>query len=367
MRFVFIIQGEGRGHMTQAISLHDMLKAAGHEVALVLVGKSARREIPAFLYEKLKAPIEVFESPNFVTDSKNKSIRLGATLWQNLLKSPGFFKQMAHMHRRIKSAEADVVVNFYDLLGGLYFLFYAPGIPYVCIGHQYLLLHPEFTWPKGRAMERFFLNTNTKITASRATLLLGLSFRPMSDQPDIKLAVVPPLLRKEVAELQPKEGDYLLGYMVNDGYSEEITHWHLNRQEVPMHCFYDKKGMPESHELHPNLTFHQLNDSKFLEKMEGCMGYASTAGFESICEAMYLGKPVCLVPTENQFEQACNALDAVASGAGITRENFTLDEFLDYIPKHQPTGAWFREWADSAPNRFLRLLEGLRAARKVKA
>jgi uncharacterized protein (TIGR00661 family) len=125
--------------------------------------------------------------------------------------------------------------------------------------------------------------------------------------------------------------------------------------------------MPESHELHPNLTFHQLNDSKFLEKMEGCMGYASTAGFESICEAMYLGKPVCLVPTENQFEQACNALDAVASGAGITRENFTLDEFLDYIPKHQPTGAWFREWADSAPNRFLRLLEGLRAARKVKA
>lgn len=349
--------------MTQAISLHDMLKSAGHEVSLVLVGKSARREIPAFLYEKLQAPIEVFESPNFVTDSKNKSIRLGATIWQNLLKSPGFFKQMGVMHRKIKEAKADVVINFYDLLGGLYFLFYAPKLPYVCIGHQYLLLHPQFTWPQGRSLERFFLISNTKITASRASLLLGLSFRPMKDVQRLKLAVVPPLLRKEIADLKPREGDYLLGYMVNDGYSEEITQWHERRKEVPMHCFYDKKGMPESHEVHQNLHFHQLNDRKFLEKMEGCMGYASTAGFESICEAMYLGKPVCLVPTENQFEQACNAVDAVASGAGITRDRFDLDDFLTYIPTHKPTGEWFKEWADLAPKRFLSLLEGLSAKR----
>ena len=40
------------------------------------------------------------------------------------------------------------------------------------------------------------------------------------------------------------------------------------------------------------LSFHQLDDVKFLNYMAGCRAYASTAGFESICEAMYLGKPV---------------------------------------------------------------------------
>lgn len=367
MRFVFIVQGEGRGHMTQAISLQDMLVEAGHEVPLVLVGKSVRREIPAFFREKIKGKIQSFESPNFVTDSKNKSIRLGATVWQNLLKNPIFFSNLRMLDKEIKAAKADVVINFYDLLAGIYYLLYNPKIPLVGIGHQYLMFHPEFPWPHNRGLEKFLLLTNTRITASRASLLLGLSFRPMPDVPSKKLVVVPPLLRKELAQFSPQSGDYLLGYMVNDGYSEEITQWHENRKDIPMYCFYDKKGMPETSSPHENLTFHQLNDVLFLEKMQGCKGFASTAGFESICEAMYLGKPVCLVPTENQFEQACNALDAVAAGAGIARTDFNLDEFVNYIPQHKPIGDWFRAWTAKAADMFLRNLEKLSPAASKKA
>ena len=35
------------------------------------------------------------------------------------------------------------------------------------------------------------------------------------------------------------------------------------------------------------LSFHQLDDVKFLRYMAGCKAYATTAGFESVCEAMY--------------------------------------------------------------------------------
>ena len=44
LRFLFIVQGEGRGHLTQALSLADMLRRHGHEVVEVLVGKSHGRE-----------------------------------------------------------------------------------------------------------------------------------------------------------------------------------------------------------------------------------------------------------------------------------------------------------------------------------
>ena len=32
MKFLFIVQGEGRGNLTQAITLEDMLLRIGHEV-----------------------------------------------------------------------------------------------------------------------------------------------------------------------------------------------------------------------------------------------------------------------------------------------------------------------------------------------
>lgn len=42
MKFLFIVQGEGRGHLTQAITLEEILRRNGHEVVEVLVGKSVR-------------------------------------------------------------------------------------------------------------------------------------------------------------------------------------------------------------------------------------------------------------------------------------------------------------------------------------
>ena len=40
MKILFIIQGEGRGHLTQALSLRQMLQTEGHEVVGAMVGKN---------------------------------------------------------------------------------------------------------------------------------------------------------------------------------------------------------------------------------------------------------------------------------------------------------------------------------------
>ena len=49
MKFLFIVQGEGRGHLTQAITLEEILLRNGHEVVEVLVGKSSSRRLRDFL------------------------------------------------------------------------------------------------------------------------------------------------------------------------------------------------------------------------------------------------------------------------------------------------------------------------------
>jgi len=357
MRFIFIVQGEGRGHMTQAISLRDMLLRNGHEVVEVLVGKSPNREIPGFFFDKIQVPVHTYESPNFQVAQNNKGIKIYQSILYNTLKLKTYVKSCRFIKTRIKETKADMVINFYEMLAGITYLFFNPKVPYICLGHQFLLLHPKFVFPKGQKFQIFMLNFLTKLTSARAKMRLGLSFIDMPDVPGKKLYVVPPLLRKEVLSLTPTNGNYILGYVLNAGYSEEILKWHKTKPDVVAHFFWDKKDVPEDYEMEPNLFFHHLSDVKFLEYMKNCMAFSSTAGFESVCEAMYLRKPILMVPTGGHIEQLCNSVDATRAGAGIALDKFDLNALLDYIPLYPKSDTTFKEWVLGAENRFLEMLK----------
>lgn len=355
MRFLFIVQGEGRGHMTQAISLQEILIRNGHEVVEVLVGKSPRREIPAFFHQKIKCDIKTYESPNFLVGADNKKILLFKSILYNLKKLGTFYRSMRFISDRIKETKADVVINYYELLAGFTYLLFKPKAPYYCIGHQYLLLHPGFVFPKGKSLDKFLLNFNTRMTSFRAKKFLALSFVEMPDMPKKKICVVPPLLRKEVLEAVPGDGNYILGYMLNPGYAEEIIRWHEKHPGQVAHFFWDKKDAPEDLEARPNLFFHKISDVKFLNYMKDCSAFSSTAGFESVCEAFYLQKPLMMVPTGNHFEQECNAFDANRAGAGVFDFEFNLDRLLDFAPKYKKSDV-FPRWVKQAERKFIEIL-----------
>ena len=124
--------------------------------------------------------------------------------------------------------------------------------------------------------------------------------------------------------------------------------------------------------------------------MARCRGLVSTAGFESIAEAMYLGKPVQVVPVEGHFEQWCNAFDTVRAGAGIRSKVFDLKCLQQHIchgssdrgmvqryvspppPRGRTSDAAvglptdrFRAWVTAGRDRFVREIEA--AAREGAA
>ncbi|PSQ92115.1 MAG: glycosyl transferase, partial [Bacteroidetes bacterium QH_2_63_10] len=103
--------------------------------------------------------------------------------------------------------------------------------------------------------------------------------------------------------------------------------------------------------------FHQLDDEKFLSLMARCRGFVSTAGFESIAEAMYLGKPVQVVPVDGHFEQLCNALDTVRARAGIRSRRFDIDQLRAFLPQHTADAEPFRQWVCQSRTRFGRAIE----------
>ena len=353
MKFLFLVQGEGRGHMTQAITLSRILNSNGHEVVYSFIGKSSRRSVPSYFYENIKSEVSEIDSPNFILDKKNKSLNLGKSISYNARFLRKYKKSIDKIHEKVKETKPDVLINFYDFLGGFYFRFYNTyKVKHVCVGRQFLTFHPAYTFAPGREIEKRLFISNNKMTSQKCNKYLALSFRPYSPARHKKLVVVPPLLKDDIRSVETTNEDFILGYMVNDGYAEEITKWHRGNKDVKLHIFWDRKHFDEEYKPHINLTFHQINNALFSDMMRRCKGFVSTAGFESICEAMYLQKPVLMIPVEGQYEQACNAIDAKVTGAGIKDITFNISNLLDFLPDYSPNND-FKNWTDQTEKIFL--------------
>lgn len=356
MRFLFIVQGEGRGHLTQALSLAAMLRRHGHEITGVLVGRSPQRVLPDFFRARIGAPVVEFEAPRFAFDRSNRSVSMLRTLLGNL--RPGSLARFRRSARIIREQIAvqhpDRIVNFYELLSSLTVRLYGIRIPMTGIAHQFLLGHRAYPYARNTGVEGFLLRLHARMTACGCAQLLGLSFRPMDDDTHRHIRVVPPLLRRDALSGSVSDEGFVLGYMVNNGFAAELRQWCAGHPQWSVHLFWDRFGAPQTLPAEGGLVFHRLDDAEFLDRMHRCRGYVTTAGFESVCEAMYLGKPMMLIPAH--IEQRINAADAAAAGAGIVAGRFDLGRFTDYLGHRHPPVAGFREWVDSAEERFIRLL-----------
>lgn len=345
MKYMFAIQGEGRGHLTQAISLKQMLERNGHEVVAVLVGSSKKRELPAFFVKQINTEIIQFQSPNFLPVPKDKKPFLLASILYNLLLLPVYIESIFTIRRSIRQKKVDIVINFYELLCGVTYGIFNPKPIMINIAHQYYFLTNNFQYTGNKKFQFFLLNIYSRFTALNSTKILALSFRNEETEQYEDIRIVPPLLRKEVLQEIPIKGNYIHGYLLNDGFSTELVNWSEKNGKEKMHFFWDKKDVKSTVHLNKYISMHTLDDKRFLYYMASAKAYATTAGFESVCEAMYLQKPVLMVPTH--IEQECNALDALRTKAGVSASGFDMDALLKFIPDFEPNHE-FRYWVNAA-------------------
>ena len=358
LRCLFVVQGEGRGHLTQAMALRRMLREAGHRVEEVVVGKSQGQAVPAFFREAFDSPVTHVESPSFVSDGADRSVRPWATLYREVGRAPTFWRSLKVLDDAVERHDPDVVVNFFEPLVGLYALRYRPAVPIVAVAHQYMFLHPAYRFPSGRRVQRWAARAFARLTAWGATRRLALSLYPVPNSSQKSLSVLPPLLRADLfRQPQGRSEPFFLVYILNSGYADEVIQWHERHPRVRLHCFWDRPDAKPVEAYDETLTFHQLDDEKFLSLMARCRGFVSTAGFESIAEAMYLGTPVLAIPVEGHYEQLCNAVDAVRAGAGIRSFQFDIDRLQGAVSQASVDGAHFRAWVRRARLRFVREIE----------
>ena len=363
-RIVFAVQGEGRGHLTQALAVHEILSRHGHTVCCVIVGTSNNRQIPDFFTRKFSVPVIPVLSPNFTMDKNSKSINLVRTVIDNLLKAKQYRQSMRTIDALLEEHQPDLVINFYEPLISLHALTGKRTFKILAIAHQYIYLHPAFRFPDGNTLQSSYLKAYTKFTSLASDLQLAISMYDLPATGNSKLRVCAPLLRKQIFALTPTEEDFVLVYLLNSGYSCDIVRYHKKNPSLKLVCFTDSREVKEQHngmlKLNDNLEFHSLNDVKFLELMARCKGLVSTAGFESVCEAMYLNKPVMMVPVKGHYEQYCNARDASRIGAGIFCEEFDLSKLEEcFLYYNKEKNEHFRTWVNSVESQLIKAVEDL--------
>jgi uncharacterized protein (TIGR00661 family) len=310
--------------------------------------------MPAYFASAMKISVRQLPTLEFKYKN-NRSVSNTATLLGVFGKLPKYFRILRQLDAIVRETQPDVILNFFEPMAAFYAITRRKRPPVVAIGHQFMFQHPGYVRAPQLWKQLWSMKIYTHLLGARATKL-ALSLYAAPDLPGKKIIVGPPILRKQLFQLTANpNGDFALVYLLNHGYAEQIIAWSAKNPQTKLHCFYDKPDAPAEFAHSASLTFHRLDGEKFLTMMAECRHVVCTAGFESVSEAAWLGKPLFLVPVENHVEQQVNALDAEQFGLGLAEKSFNLDRLAE-LPDRLPTEK-FRNWVDCTSEKLLAAIQ----------
>jgi len=348
-RTLFIVQGEGRGHLSQSVALKEYLEEDGHTVDAVYVGGHSR-ELPAYYKDIFKEKLILFSSPGFLRTPNKKGIYVGRTILYNLARSAVYLKEVRRIRREINRLKPDVVFNFYEGLGALAMRKLSPDIQRIGIGHHFFLHLNVYHFKGGRFFHRALLKHHTNLIMSSCDRVLALSFREHPGNE--RITVVPPLVRKRLREASYKGGEAYLVYLLHEGFVVNLIRLAAKHPELSFDLFSD---LPPETPVPEGIRLHRIDDANFIEKMKNCKGVISTAGFDTAAEAAFMGIPLAVIPTENHYEQLCNSVDVERSGIGTLLREFSVPALAEMRETDQML---YRRWVEGAGMQILKYLRG---------
>ena len=191
----------------------------------VVAGTNQTRKLPTFFEQAFSTPVRPIISPGFSL-KQHRGISMVGTFANLLGNLPAYSRSLKTIGQAIAEVQPDLIVNFLEPLMGVYNLLRPHTIPVLVVGHQYMLEHPDFVHEKKFKTQQSGMKFYIAVTGARSSKL-ALSFYHAPDLPKQKLFVSPPILRKQLFELQPDfSGGHLLIYLLNHGYASEIIQWH---------------------------------------------------------------------------------------------------------------------------------------------
>jgi uncharacterized protein (TIGR00661 family) len=188
------------------------------------------------------------------------------------------------------------------------------GLPILSFNHQQVVTEMEYDLPITHWPGAALTSAAIRWIAPRNpehVLLTSFFYAPLK-RPE-RTTLVPPIIRPAVQERTPSDGEHVLVYYNHpDGIHHVIDA--LRQIDAQFIVYCSDPAQSASTDDHITVKAPSLNG--FLDDLAAARGVICTAGFTLISEALYLGKPLLVVPNQGTFEQTINALFLQRQGLG---------------------------------------------------
>lgn len=318
-KIVYGVSGEGSGHSSRARKIAGHLRDQGHALWLVSYDRG---------YQNLKADFDVFETEGLCIASRDNKVSVVKTFTENLKRLPEGYRCLQELRRRLfKEFEPDCVITDFEPMTAYLANHY--GLPLVTIDNQHRMRYVKYECPPGLAADARMTETIIRAMVPRPDVSLVTAFC-FGETTNDRTFLFPPILRREVLDQEPADGDHILVYLTG-GYESFLDELSRFGRESFLVYGYDR-----SDRVGP-VTFKPQSRDGFLGDLAAAKAVMATAGFTLISEALYLRKPYLAMPMAGQFEQELNAFQLESLGYGKSMRDAApeaIGDFLYRLPEH---------------------------------
>lgn len=356
MRILYGVVGEGMGHAIRSRVVLDEL-ARHHELEVVVSGR-AHDYLKTIETDRLGVN-RIWGLSIVYEDNRVRNFQTLLANVKGALVKGGWPENIRAFFDIAERFQPEVVIS--DFESWSYLFAKAQGLPVLSIDNQQIVARCELAPEVVAGHEAEFQLTRAIVKAKLPGCfhyLVTTFFQP----PVVKrrTTLVPPILRPQILEARPEDGEHLLVYQTSTSYGDLLQH--LRSTGVECRIYGVRRGIAKE-ERDGNLRFMPFSDAGFIEDLRTARGVVANGGFTLLGEAVYLHRPVLSVPVGKQFEQIVNARYLELEGYGVAADEVTgpvLGDFLSRAPDLRRNLARYGQ--DGNKNLFACLEEGLSAA-----
>ena len=322
-RIIYALSGQGRGHSSRVIAISDELRSRGHDVYFCCGGTA--RDILEARSEK------VIPVPPLKQVVEGNELKVMRTLLRNARRIFRMNAIVDELAESFRSVNPDLVITDFEA--------FSPraarklNIPVMSFNHQEVVTRTKYKIPTDCRIQAISTSLAINLVAPRNavhTLMTSFYFPDVINPETTTL--VGPIIRPEVMNLAPTDGDHILVYFNQPRDSEGV----LDEFEKTGHQYivYNFPSQTSSNSYN-NIVLKQPSIDGFLRDLASCRAVICTAGFTLISESIYLGKPILVVPNRGIFEQTLNAYFLKESGFGdaVLKGSLTSNHIADFLAK----------------------------------
>ena len=299
MKILYAIQTTGNGHLSRAQKLAPEFSK---KAKVDILTSGPKNNFPTY-----KTPIKHYKGFKFFT-SKSGSINWIKTIFLN-----NYFQFFIDV-LKCPVKDYDLVISDYEPISAWACII--RGVKCVALSNQYVLNSKNV--PKPKKYSRLVLTALNFLCPTKVGY--GYHYRPYNE------TILEPIIRDSIRGINPSTNNEILIYLTT--YSINNILEIIKKIPVQMEWTIFTNESDSNYKLE-GVNINSISDELFTEKIGSCYGIICAGGFSTTSEAIFLGKPMLVVPVKAQIEQQFNAAALEKEGIQVLKE-FSLN-YIDKI------------------------------------